>query len=351
MWLRILVLLLCSTIYSFAQSGRQDYLDNSLLPLPTNGSKVRTPLPLAPYVTYRIEITSPYNLKPIYSERQDSYETDIQIDGKTLRARTFNESSDGHLGNLEFLFHGHGKPIYIGFGRDYQTDIESAQIHIYIEGRLQKVWRQVFSRAWNAYGGWVITCLLIIPIIVVSVNHYRKWIRNIRAEEKKEERERQALVLNTHNKGLELMREIERKAQQKAQELIARNYDEMQKKIMYWRSRAYTESYFLNPELRHNFAVANKEKIVNELEKKWAKEFIEIAQDLALAKALREQEPGVMHWIQARQEVVNIAHKLSWTNNPVIDAYFEEMPDSCQIIIADEFEEAENPARSRARSG
>jgi hypothetical protein len=156
-------------------------------------------------------------------------------------------------------------------------------------------------------------------------------------------------MLNTHNKSLELMREIDRRAQQKAQEIMARNYDEMQKKVMYWRTRAYTESYFLSPDLRQHFAVANREKIIDDLEKKWAQEFLEIAQDMPLAKALREQEPGVMHWIQARQEVVNIAHRLTWTSHPVIDATYEEVPNGPQIIIADELEEAEAATQKRAR--
>jgi hypothetical protein len=40
-----------------------------------------------------------------------------------------------------------------------------------------------------------------------------------------------------------------------------------------------------------------------------------------------------MHWIEARQDVVNIAHQLNWSTQPVIDAYFEEVPD--QVIHDD----------------
>ncbi len=349
MSLRVVALLVCCSVTTLAQTESQDYLEESSLPLPTNGSKVRTPLSLAPYQSYRIRITSAYNLKPIYSESQGNYETDIQIDGNSLKAFSFDQGSDGHLSNLEFIYRGHGKPIYIGFGRDHYREIESAQIEIHAEGWMERVWRERFSIMWNAYGELIIAGLIFFPIVVVTGIYFTRQRHKIKTEEKKADRERQALMLNSHNKSLELMREIDRRAQQKAQEIMGRNYDEMQKKIMYWRTRAYTESYFLNPDLRHHFAVANREKIINELEKNWAQEFLEIAQDLPLAKALREQEPGVMHWIQARQEVVNLAHRLTWTANQIVDAYYEEVPNGPQIIIADEVEEAERAAQGKRR--
>ncbi len=349
MCLRLFALLLCCTITSLAQSESPDYLDDALLPMPTNGSKVGTRQPLAPYSTYRIKITSPYNLKPVYSESQGNYETDIQIDGKTLRALSFDESSDGHISNLEFLYRGHGKPIYIGFIGNRYKEIETAQVYIYAEGWLEGIWRERFSGLWKSYGDMFVICLILIPIGFSVGVYLNKWNRQIKAEEKKVEEEREALIVNSHNKSLELMREIDRRAQQKAQEILTRNNDELQKKIVYWRTRAFTESYFLNAELRQNYAVANREKIINELEKEWAQEFLEIAQDMSLANALREEEPGVMHWIQARQEVVNIAHNLTWTTHPVIDAYFEEVPNAPQIIIADEMEEAEKGTKRRVR--
>jgi hypothetical protein len=346
MSLRVFALLLCCSVTTLAQTESQDYLDESSLPLPTNGSKVRTPEPLAPFAPYRIRITSAYNLRPVYSESQENYETDIQIDGKSLRALSFEQGTDGHVSNLEFLYRGHGKPIYIGFGRDHYKEIENAQIEIHIEGWFEGVWRERFERTWRAYGDLIVAFLIMFPIIVATGIYFGKQRQKVRVEEKKAEQERQALMLSNHNKSLELMREIDRRAQQKAQEIMTRNYDEMQQKIMYWRTRAYTESYFLNPDLRQHFAVANREKVINELEKKWAQEFLEIAQDLPLAKALREQEPGVMHWIQARQEVVNVAHRLTWTENPVVDAVYEEVPNGPQIIIADELEETETAAKS-----
>ena len=349
MCLRVFALLICFSTDTFAQTTSQDYLHDAFLPVPTNGSKVGTAQPLAPYTTYRLKITSTFDLKPLYSENQGNYQSDIQIDGRTLRAVSFDESSDGHLGSLEFLFHGYGKPIYIGFVKDHHNNIESAQVHIYVEGKWQKIWRESFSRTWRDYGDWILVGLVISPFILMTWYYFSRRNRKLRAEERDAEKERQALILNSHNKRIELIREIDRKAQQKAREMIARNYDELQKKIFYWRSRAYSESYFLNPDLRHNFAVANRERIINELEKKWTQEFLAIAQDLELAKALRDQEPGVMHWIQARQEVVNIAHQLTWANHQVIDAYYEEMPDTPQIIIVDEVEEAEKAAHGRIR--
>jgi hypothetical protein len=349
MCLRVFALLLCCSFNALAQTESQDYLEEALLPLPTNGSKVRTPLSLAPYQSYRIQITSAYNLKPLYSESQGNYETDIQIDGKSLKAFSFDQGPDGHLGNLEFIYHGHGKPIYIGLAKDHNQEIESAKIEIYAEGWLARVWRERFSRTWQSYGELIVAFLIVFPIVVATAIYFGKQRHRMKIEEKKAEKERQALMLNTHNKSLELMREIDRRAQQKAQEIMGRNFDDLQKKMMYWRTRAYTESYFLNPDLRQHFAVSNRERIINELEKEWAQEFLEIAQDLPLAKALREQEPGVLHWIQARQEVVNIAHRLTWTANPIVDAYYEEVPNGPQIIIADEVEEAERAAQGRRR--
>src|SRR5262245_66017820 len=110
MSLRVLALLFCCTITSFArtQTESNDYLQESLLPMPTNGSKVRTPQPLAPYASYRIEITSPYNLKPVYYEGQDSSENDVLIDGKPLKAVSFDEGTDGYISDLNFLFRGSG---------------------------------------------------------------------------------------------------------------------------------------------------------------------------------------------------------------------------------------------------
>ena len=344
MSLRVFALLLCCTITSLAQTESHDYLDESLLPLPTNGSKVRTPQPLASYTSYRIRITSPQNLRAIYSESQGEYDTDLQIDGKSPRAISYSEGTDGHVSNLEFLYRGYGKPIYIGFGRDHSNEIESAQIEIHTEGWAERIWREKFSRGWRSYGDAIVAGLLIIPVAIVTGVYLNKQRKRTKAEERKAERDRQTLMLNAHNKSLELIREIDRRANQKAQEIMTKSYDELQKKIMYWRTRAYTESYFLNADLRQNFAVANREKILNELEEKWAQEFLEIAQDLPLAKALREQEAGVMHWIQARQEVVNLAHQLTWTeaDHEVIEAYYEEVPTTPQIIMADELEEAEN---------
>src|SRR5262245_59766170 len=124
MSLRVVALLFCCTITSFAQAQTEsnDYLQESLLPLPTNGSKVRTPQPLAPYASYRIEVTSPYSLKPVYYEGQETSENDVQIDGKSVRAVSFDEGSDGHVSDLNFLFRGYGKPITIGFGKDHYKE-------------------------------------------------------------------------------------------------------------------------------------------------------------------------------------------------------------------------------------
>src|SRR5262245_44116003 len=124
----VLIICYCCLINSFAQTESQDYLTDASLPLPTNGTKVRTPKPLAPYTTYRIKITSPYNLRPVYSESQENYESDILIDEKFPRAISFDEGTDTHVSNPEFIYRGYGKQIYIGFTRNHYKEIEQAQI-------------------------------------------------------------------------------------------------------------------------------------------------------------------------------------------------------------------------------
>ena len=153
MSLRVFALLFCCTITSFAQTESQDYLQDSLLPLPTNGSKVRTPQPLAPYGSYRIVITSPYSLKPVYYEGQEVYENDIQIDGRSQKALSFDEGADGHISSLEFIFRGSGKPVTIGFGKDHYKELESAQVHVYVENWRQRIWRERFARRWGRGDG------------------------------------------------------------------------------------------------------------------------------------------------------------------------------------------------------
>jgi hypothetical protein len=337
MRLHVFALIMCCSITSFAQTESQDYLTEASLPLPTNGTRIRTPKPLSPYTIYRIKVTSPYNLKPVYYEGQGNYETDIMIDGKFLRTISYDQGSDGHISNLEFLYRGYGKQVYIGFTKDHYKEIERAQVQIYAEGWMQRIWRERFSRSWRSYGEFLIGFLILVPIVLSVGLYLNRWSQRNRAEEKKLEMERQALILNAHNKSLELVREIDHRAQQKSNELVAKNFDELQKKILYWRTRAYTESYFLNADLRKSYAAVNRDKIINELEKEWTREFLEIAQDLALGKALKEQEPGVMHWIEARQEVVNLAHQLTWSTQPVIEAYFEEVPGQ---VIPDEAEKS-----------
>ncbi len=349
MVLRVVVLLLCCSVTALADTESEDYLEESLLSMPTNGAKARTPQPLAPYASYRITLVSPYNLRAVYSENQGSFETDIQIDGKSFKAIALDEGADGHIGKVEFLFRGYGKPIYIGFGKDRHLEIETAHIEIHRESWLERIWRERFSSIWQEYGILILLGVIFLPLLMVSSVIVFRRNRKIRTEERKAEKERQAIMINSHTKSLEVMREIDRRAQQKFQELVTRNFDELQKKIMYWRAKAYTESYFLNPELRQNFAVVNRDKIISELEHTWAEECMEIARDLQLAKALRDQEPGVMHWIQARQEVVNMAHKLSWSPHPIVDAYFEVVPNDPQIIMADEVEGTDEFSQRRAR--
>lgn len=341
MSLRVCTLLLLWSVSTVAKAQAQDYLDESILALPTNGTNVRTPRPLAPYDVYRIKVSSPYDLRPAYSENQGVSENFILVDGKTFNPIAFTQENDGHLGNIEFLYRGLGKPISIGLQRDFHKEVETAVVEIHVETLLEKIWRQQFSRVWQEHGDLIAAGLMVLPAIAAIGWYLTRRNRRTRAEERRAEKERLALVMNSHNKSLEVMREIDRRAQQKAQEVVLKNYDELQRKVMYWRTRAYTESYFLNPELRHNFAIANRDRIISELEAKWAHEFLEIAQDLPLTKALREQEPGVMHWIQARQEVVNLAHNMAWAAHPVIEAYFEEVSSTTPIIIVDEFEEAE----------
>src|SRR5262245_12065103 len=331
MALRVFSLLCCSFLTSLVNAQGQDYLDKTLLSLPTNGSTVRTAKPLAPFTAYRVRITSSYNLKPVYFESGNNFHSDILIDGKSYQAISFTQESDGHLSSLEFLYRGAGRPIHIGFANNHAEEIESAHVEVYIEGYINQLWREDLYAIWKAYGYWIVTAILTIPLMIFSflyLSNIRKRKKNV---EWRAEKEEQAMIINSQNNRLELMREIDRRAQKKAQEIISRNYDDLQRKLMYWRTRAFTESYFLNPELRQNFALANRDRIINCLEEKWSQEILEISQDLPLASALREQEPGVLHWIHARQEVVILAHRSAWSVHPVVDAYLEEAPDPLQI--------------------
>jgi hypothetical protein len=332
MALRLVSLLICYwSLSSLAAAQGPDYLDKSLLSLPTNGSTVRTVKPLAPLTTYRVRITSSYNLKPVYFERGNDFHSDILIDGKTIQAISFDHESDGHISSVEFLYRGAGRPIHIGFGKNHTDEIESAYVKIYLEGYLKELWREEFYSTWKSYGNWILTVILTLPLIALALVYLSKRRKQKKDLEWREEKEEQAMIINAQNKRLELMREIDRRAQKKVQEIMIKNNDELQRKLMYWRARAFTESYFLNPDLRQNFALANRERIINSMEEKWSKEILEISQDLPLAIALREQEPGVLHWLHARQEVVILAHKSAWSIHPVVDAAIEENSDNHQI--------------------
>jgi hypothetical protein len=332
MALRVFLSLICCwSISSLAAAQGLDYLDNSLLSLPTNGSKVRTAKPLAPLTAYRVRITSSYNLRTVYSESENDFYSDIMIDGKVYRAISFKQESDGHISSVEFLYRGAGRPLHIGFGNNHAEEIVSAHVEVYIESFFNRIWREEFYGIWKAYSNWIVTLILTLPVITLSLIYLGKRRKRMKDAELKEEKEEQAMIINSQNKKLELMREIDRRAQKKFQEIMARNNDELQRKIMYWRTRAYTESYFLNPELRQNFALANRDRIINSLEEKWSQEILEISQDLPLAVALREQEPGVLHWIHARQEVVILAHRSAWSVHPIVDGYLEEGADNLQI--------------------
>ncbi|MCI0665350.1 MAG: hypothetical protein L0220_30175 [Acidobacteria bacterium] len=339
MALRVFSLIICCfSISSLVAAQGRDYLDKSLLSLPTNGSKIRTPKPLAPFTAYRIKVTSSYNLKPVYLESGKVFQSDIVIDGKSYQAISYNQESDGHISSVEFLYRGAGRPIHIGFGNNHAGEIQSAQVEIYIEGYIKQVWREEFYEIWKSYGNWILATALALLPITISLSYFLKRRKRMKDVVLREEKEEQAMIINSQNKRLELMREIDRRAQKKVQEIMARNHDELQRKVMYWRTRAFTESYFLNPELRQNFALANRERIINHLEEKWSQEILEISQDLPLAVALREQEPGVLHWIHARQEVVILAHKSTWSVHPVVEAYLDEPApapaDNLQIVDA-----------------
>jgi hypothetical protein len=324
MALRVFSLIIClfsiPSLPSLVAAQGRDYLDKSLLSLPTNGSKIRTAKPLAPFTAYRVRVTSSYNLKPVYLESGKVFQSDIVIDGRSYQAISFHQESDGHISSVEFLYRGAGRPIHIGFGNNHA----GAQVEIYIEGYLKQLWREEFYEIWESYGNWILTTALTLPPITISLIYFLKRRKRMKDVVLREEKEEQAMIINSQNKRLELMREIDRRAQKKVQEIMARNHDELQRKVMYWRTRAFTESYFLNPELRQNFALANRERIINHLEEKWSQEILEISQDLPLAVALREQEPGVLHWIHARQEVIVLAHKSTWSVHPVVEGYLDE---------------------------
>jgi len=336
MTLRVFLLIICCcSISSLTAAQGRDYLDTSSLALPTNGSKIRTTKPLAPFTAYRVRITSSYNLKPVYFESGKELQSDIVIDGKSFPAISYNQESDGHISSVEFLYRGAGQPIHIGFGNNHAQEVRSAQVEIYVEGYLKQLWREEFFGIWKSYANWILALALVLPPTTISLIYFLKRRKRMKDVELREEKEEQAMIINSQNKRLELMREIDRRAQKKVQEIMARNHDELQKKVMYWRTRAFTESYFLNPELRQNFALANRERIINNLEEKWSQEILEISQDLPLALALREQEPGVLHWIHARHEVVILAHRSTWSVHPVVEAYLDEPAPAENLQIGD----------------
>ncbi len=340
---------LCLLLLILAGQGQAQapgYLGKLSIPFPTDGTQVRTSAPLAPYVTYRIKITALSNLKHIYQEYPEGYNSFVVVDGQLIKAVIFDQESDGFVGNLEFLYRGNGKMISIGLSEDKRDLLSDAQLEIFVESWIQRLWREQFRHIWTEYGMALVVAALVMPVLLLLLFLYLKRTDRMRADEERAEAARRTFLLESHNKRIEVMREIDVRAHQRAQEMIKQNYDELQKKIIYWRTRAYTESYFLNVDLRHQYAHANREKVINQLEKEWAQECQEIAQDLPLMKAMREQEPGIIHWIQARQEVVYLAHNLAWKEHKVIDAYFEEIPET-EIIIADELDFEEVQPRVR----
>lgn len=326
-------------------AAAQNYLEKLSVPLPMDGTVIRTPGPLAPYITYRIKLSSPSNLAHIYREMPEGYISYIVIDGNLQKSVIFTEESDGFVTDLEFVYRGQGKPIEIGLSENRSKLIESVQVEMFVETWMQRLWREQVRGIWKEYSTLLTLIGMLLPIAAVLLYLYFQRTDRLRAEEEKAEAARRVFLLESHNKRIEVMREIDQRANQRAREIAAKEFNELQKKVMHWKTRAYTESYFLNHDLRHQYAYANREQIINELEKVWAKECLEIAEDLPLLNALREQEPGVMHWIQARQEVVHIAHNMSWKEQKVIDAWFEDVPET-EIITADEFEEkVEEPVR------
>lgn len=340
-------LLLCLLLLILAGQGQAQtpgYLGNLSIPFPTDGTQVRTSAPLAPYVTYRIKITALSNLKHIYQEYPEGYNSFVVIDGQLLKAVIFDQESDGFVSNLEFIYRGNGKMISIGLSENKRDLLSDVQLEIFVESWVQRLWREQFRHIWIEYGIALIVAALVLPILSLMILMYLKRTDRMRAEEERSEAARRTFLLESHNKRIEVMREIDIRAHQRAQELVIQNHDELQKKIIYWRTRAFTESYFLNVDLRHQYAYANREKIINQLEKEWTQECQEIAQDLPLIKAMREHEPGIIHWIQARQEVVYLAHNMAWKEHKVIDAFFEDIPET-EIIIADELNYDDAPSR------
>lgn len=316
---------------------------------PTDGSQLKLQQSLAPYKAYRIIITSPYNLKPAYSEARGNFIGDFQIEGTNLKATYTNETSDGYISHLEFVYRGTGKPITIGLANNHSKEIVQANVTIRSEGWYEAVFREYLKPFWERYDIHIISTLLIVPGLYYLWIYFLRRRQHIRVFEKKAELKKQSLVLNSHTKSLELMREIDKKAQQKADELMQRNYDELQARVVFWRTRAYTESYFLNPDLRKNFVFANRERILTELEPLWSDEMMEIAQDLTLVKQLQEHEPGVLQWLQARHEVIGMAHKLTWLPDTSIEADFEEVQDTFRVVVVDDADIHQNETKRQRR--
>lgn len=115
------------------QVAHGKHLETETLNLPTDGSEVKTSLPLQPYHRYVATIESPYNLRPIEGFRGTLFQRNrpcaVLLAG--TRAVSTDTVRDDYKTKLVFEpIHGVGKPLSIRLDRDYSAAIEWSEITI-----------------------------------------------------------------------------------------------------------------------------------------------------------------------------------------------------------------------------
>jgi hypothetical protein len=124
------------------------FLSSGVFTLPTTGAEFRTPQPLAPYKTYRIQISSPYDLSPLqrvrfkkiagiwlqFTEEYDRESSGILFDGEPAesfeRGEETRDSLGTHISKLVFFVQGKGEALRLRTAADYPSVIKNARVDI-----------------------------------------------------------------------------------------------------------------------------------------------------------------------------------------------------------------------------
>lgn len=148
----IVVFLLFILMLSSPTRADTPYLVAGSFTFPTDGSEFQTPKPLAPYKTYRIQITSPYgvgqlqyvHLKNIagfwmpFAEQYDRLSSGVLFDGEPAdvdsHSDAVRDSQGAHIHTITYLFQGKGDPLTLRTVADFSAVIKQAQIEIALQG-------------------------------------------------------------------------------------------------------------------------------------------------------------------------------------------------------------------------